>query len=140
MTIVLISLILILIAGIANGLMDAINFHDVLDGKKFWDIDTSWLRKYKDNDPSKGSKFWLSTTALVFLTDGWHLLKTIERWSYFIIMVLNINTITYFNYNIINNLLEFGIIWSIWQIGFTLTYKWEIIKNKNNGQIKKITR
>jgi hypothetical protein len=40
----------------------------------FWDPMFSWRNKYKHKDISMGPKwFGLSTTILVFMTDGWHL-------------------------------------------------------------------
>lgn len=41
----------------------------------YWDTAKSWKNKYKNNDPNQGSKFPLSTTSLVFLTDGYHLMR-----------------------------------------------------------------
>ena len=32
----------------------------------------------RNNDPSQGPAFFLSTTSLVFLTDAWHLFKFLE--------------------------------------------------------------
>ena len=40
---------------------------------QWWDPDISWMNKYKDwpDDPSPA--FFLADTALVWLTDAWHL-------------------------------------------------------------------
>lgn len=79
--------ILISLAGLSNAAMDKMQFHysksifpkdqDLLLGKseQFWNPTLSWRNKYKDNDPTKGMKFPMSTGALVFLTDGWHLMQ-----------------------------------------------------------------
>lgn len=37
-----------------------------------WAGPDAWRLKYKAGDPAAGPAFWLSTTALVFLTDLWH--------------------------------------------------------------------
>lgn len=71
-----VALILLLFAGVCNGLMDAIAHHDVFKGHPFWGAG-AWINKYKDGDPKKGPKFLGSTTFMVSLTDGWHLLKEI---------------------------------------------------------------
>ena len=59
--------------------MDALQFHYQQTGfepdNRFWNPDISWKNKYKGGDPDNGPAFFLSTTALVFLTDGWHLFK-----------------------------------------------------------------
>lgn len=43
----------------------------------FWDMELSAKRKYKDGDPTKGPRFWGSTTIFVWLTDGWHFMNFI---------------------------------------------------------------
>jgi hypothetical protein len=45
---------------------------------KFWDPAISWRNKYEyDNEGNiQGEKFPFSSTALVFLTDGYHLTRT----------------------------------------------------------------
>lgn len=74
----MISLLLFLIAAILNAVMDTLAHHHGSSIFKtnrnysFWGAN-SWTRKYKDNNPGAGSRFWGSTTFLVFLTDGWHL-------------------------------------------------------------------
>ena len=40
----------------------------------FFNPAVSWTNKYKDNDPSKGAKFWGSTTVFVEVTDFKHLM------------------------------------------------------------------
>lgn len=40
---------------------------------KYWSKGVSWVNKYKNGNKEEGEKFPLSTTALSFLTDGWHL-------------------------------------------------------------------
>ena len=39
----------------------------------------SWRNKYWQGDPANGPKFFLSNGALVFMTDFWHLAKTIRN-------------------------------------------------------------
>lgn len=70
---------LLILAGACNGVMDALQFHYPTTGfsedNRFWNPAVSWENKYRDGDPEKGPAFFLSTTMLVFLTDGWHLFK-----------------------------------------------------------------
>ncbi len=78
-------MILLAIAAIANALMDATahGLRWTLPPTHFFGKQ-SWRRKYKNHDPAQGPAFPLSTTALVFLTDGWHLCKTIMLLAIFI--------------------------------------------------------
>jgi hypothetical protein len=70
--------ILFVAAGFAKAIMDL-----SADGKLSLSPSTYWLKslssdnKYKNGDPRQGPAFFLSTTALVFLTDGWHLMQSV---------------------------------------------------------------
>ena len=78
--------LLLLLAGLSNGIMDTLQFHygkslfpkvegETLLGqdREFWDPQISWKNKYRDYDAGdKRPAFWLSTTALVFLPAGHH--------------------------------------------------------------------
>lgn len=70
---------LLMLAGACNGVMDALQFHYSKTGfseeSRFWNPKVSWENKWKGGDPKNGPAFFLSTSALVFLTDGWHLFK-----------------------------------------------------------------
>ena len=77
---------LIFIGGICNAICDILAsealfnasiYSDVAYNPKFWDFRVSWTNKYKNGDPKQGSKFFGSTTFLVFLTDAWHLYKAV---------------------------------------------------------------
>jgi len=91
MTVLLV--VLAVIAGIGKAAMDTIQFHfddSLFDSrgmnKFFWDPYFSWRNKYKNGYPENGPKFFLSTTVLVFLTDGWHLMQFITWNSIFAII------------------------------------------------------
>lgn len=75
------------ISGFARGIREAIQAGRIGKGKPFWDIQTSWTRKWKDGDKSQGEAFWGSSTILVFVTDGYHLFGTISN-------VANVATLT----------------------------------------------
>lgn len=67
------------LAGLAEGIMDWLQFRlsdTMLRGNKFWDPEVSWKNKWEGPGPVHiREKFFLSSTLLVFLTDGWHLMK-----------------------------------------------------------------
>jgi len=70
---------------ICLAIMDNIQFHyykSIFNRNGFCDYWfnplTSWTNKYKDGNKEKGAKFFLSTTLLVFLTDGWHFFKSLS--------------------------------------------------------------
>ena len=68
-------------SGAIDGINQAISFHyDRVDAKlhlndAFWNPSVSWQRKYKQGNPEKGERFFGSTTAFVFITDGYHLTR-----------------------------------------------------------------
>lgn len=72
-------IVLYLLAGIVNSVMDTLR--DKFSGSIFsewgsyWNPAESWKNKWKNGDPAQGERFPLSSTALVFLTDAWHLGK-----------------------------------------------------------------
>jgi len=81
------------VSGMSDGIGDNLQFkYDqtiFVNNPKFWNPEISWKNKYKDWPTDKRAKFPMSTTSLVFLTDGWHLSRTISRTSF------RISTITY---------------------------------------------
>ncbi len=86
-------IILLVIAGLANAIMDTLAFKyesSIFKTRKpqFWNPVLSSKNKYKDGDSSKGRRFFLSTTVLVFTTDAWHLFQFIFNTSIFLAMVL----------------------------------------------------
>ncbi len=79
----MISIILIYLSGMCEGVMDTLNFHYCRFERKhkkaksiYWDLEESWLNKY---DSHFKPKFFLSTSVFVFLTDGWHLFKWLRN-------------------------------------------------------------
>lgn len=81
-------LLLLFFAGMANGLMDALHFHEAwkyFDNALFWNPNTSWVNKWSIGEggvPIVGKeRFWGSSTVFVSLTDGWHLTKFV--WLFF---------------------------------------------------------
>lgn len=69
-----------IVAGTADGLHELINTEQFMKGDQFWDKTISWKNKYKDFDGGdKSARFIGSKTVFVFLTDGYHLTRTIDR-------------------------------------------------------------
>lgn len=134
----MISLILIIIASILDGFMD-MNMNEFQssifsDATKYnplyWNPSVSWQNKWKDpTDESKGPKFFLSTTALVFLTDAWHLFKFLFLTCIFLSVIFYqpLFTLVIFHSHILNLLLtslsELIIYSILWGISFEITMK-----------------
>ena len=47
--------------------------------RQYWDAQISWKNKYENWPIDRSERFPLSTSALVWATDGWHLMNTLER-------------------------------------------------------------
>ena len=114
------SLILVLIAGMFNAIMDLCGRYDETvfskfpKTRKFIDSSISWKNKYKNGDKNQGSRFLFSTKFLVFLTDMWHLSKT----SMLLLLSLSI-----VEYNpIFVWYLDFPIYWIAFGTSFTIFY------------------
>lgn len=64
-----------LIAGVCEGLMDNMAFHNT-SNHPFWGQD-SWKNKYYNDDPSQGLTFWGQNMPM--FCDGWHLAKAVQH-------------------------------------------------------------
>jgi hypothetical protein len=82
----LLPVVLVFGAGLGNGVMDKVQFHfgDSVFAKLspeqqlFWNPKHSWKNKYVDWDAGdQRPAFFLATTALVALTDAWHLFQSL---------------------------------------------------------------
>ena len=77
--------ILTLCSGFCEGVMNKLQFHYHksifmnFSNTMFWNPLYSWKNKYKNGNPGHGPRFFLSTTWLVALTDGWHLFKLLRN-------------------------------------------------------------
>jgi len=74
---IILTILFFLLSGGAEGVMDHLQFH-YDKHNVFWNPKLSWVNKYKFGNPIAGERFFLSTTILVWLTDGWHLMKMIR--------------------------------------------------------------
>lgn len=80
MTYYILTSIFILLAGMAEGGMDFLQFH-YLGSNPFWQPDISWKNKYRNRDPSQGQSF--IGRYFVAFTDGWHMLKMVQHFFLF---------------------------------------------------------
>lgn len=71
---VVISSTLIGISGAFDGTAEYLKFNYNAPSQ-FWNPSLSWKNKWKNGDPLQGEKFWQSSRALVWTTDGYHLMR-----------------------------------------------------------------
>jgi|GEM_PF-3550988 len=92
----MISLILIIVAGIADAFMDIFKiwpssrWAHLTDKNRWyrWAGPHAWKNKWADGSTTK-ERFWLSSTALVFVTDGWHFFQMIWRMAFTLAVVFH---------------------------------------------------
>lgn len=108
----------------ADGLAEACKFHpngvtEVFGNPQFWDNSLSWRNKYRNGDPAQGAKFPLSTTALSWTTDGYHLSRMIRNSTVIAAVTIRIDEPARAWYYYI---VEAAIYYLTYQLGFTITY------------------
>ena len=124
--IILISLILVIIAGLAESIMDVTQFHfsksifsDSIKYKNnYWNPQDSWKNKWKDCYPQLGERFKGSSTLFVFTTDAWHFFKFIRTSLLFI----GLGLIAWKVESFINLILLIALARTIFGISFTLGF------------------
>jgi len=128
MNILLISLsvILIIISGVSEAIMDKLNFHfdksifsNIKYKQIFWNPIESWKNKWKED--LKTEKFIGSSTLFVFTTDAWHLFKFFRNTSLFI----GLGLIAFTTYNPIIMVIIARIIYGL---SFTLFFDYILVK------------
>ena len=99
---ILIGLFLIILSGIAEAIMDKLQFHydtsifTKFKNQRFWYPGFSWMNKWKGGDPKNGERFLGSSTIFVGFTDAWHLFKLIHNFTIFLglfLISISCNTI-----------------------------------------------
>ena len=115
---------LLFVSGMADGLAEASKFHpkgvtEVFGNPQFWDNSLSWRNKYRNGDPAKGAKFPLSTTALAWTTDGYHLSRMIRNSTMIAAITIRIGESAKDWYQYV---IEAVIYYLTYQLGFTITY------------------
>jgi hypothetical protein len=88
---------LVLVAGAAKGFNETLQFHwkgfrnaFPKANPQWFNPNVSWKNKYKNGDSEAGPKFFLSTSALVMLTDQYHLNTFINRAAWGTALVIKI--------------------------------------------------
>lgn len=134
-------MLLVIIAGIANGVMDTLQFHygksvfpqsvdeNLLGGSyQFWNPKVSWRNKYAGGDPQAGPAFFLSTTSLVFLTDGWHLFQFLMLSAFQLAVILPfVHFLRLPRWVILAAMVPAKVLFGI---GFALMYSWVLIEQR----------
>jgi len=124
--------VFILLAGMANGVMDDLQFHyyDSIASnwdEQFWNPEISWRNKYASNQEGAlvrplQPKFFGSTSFLVFLTDGWHLAKFIFLLCLHILITLLLVRQKWTWKTLVKTTLIWLAIYSLQTAGFYITY------------------
>ena len=68
-----IATVFMIASGVAKGYQEAVNYNGYGKGQPFWDIETSWIRKYKNYPTDTRARFPGSKTVFVIFTDAKHL-------------------------------------------------------------------
>ena len=125
MILIVLSLIMIFMSGLSEGIMDTLQFHFSkslfchLKQKTFWDPQQSWKNKWKHGNPQLGERFKFSSTFFVFLTDAWHLFKFLRNTLLFIGIPLGV-----FYVDELNHLFLYVVVArATYGLGFIITYK-----------------
>ena len=136
----MISLILVIIAGIFNAVMDKIDFNfttSIFKNKnpKFWNLKESWKNQWSwPLEPYTGwyyfglykprnkENFPYSSTFLVVLTDAWHLSKTL--------MLISLSTAIICYTPLITPIIDVFLMFCGFTVTFTYFYEY-ILKSKN---------
>lgn len=126
----MISLLFLALAAICNSVMDTISFRYNISifrnlNVKFWNPLYSWENKWKNGDPDQGERFFGSSTFLVFLTDAWHLFKSLSI-LFVALAIVYYNKIT--NYTLLDVLIYHTLFGSIFEVFFGHLWR---IKNES---------
>ena len=121
----MLTFILVLVAGICNSIMDVLSFKFInsifAKGGNWINPLNSWKNKWKNGDPKQGERFLFSSTALVFLTDLWHLCKFI------MLMCLCLGIVFY---KPIFGIWDFILFYCLFTFTFELFYSYILIKKQ----------
>jgi len=74
----ILSIILFLLSAVFEAVMDFLQFR-YTKRNQFWNPQLSWMNKWDFSTVPRKERFPLSSTVLVFLTDGWHLMKWLRN-------------------------------------------------------------
>lgn len=86
--------------------------------QQFWDAKQSAGNKWKDGNSKNGEKFFLSSTALAWTTDGYHLMRTMRNCTMIAAVTIDIGSKKPFK----QYLIEAIIYYFSYTAGFNFTY------------------
>ena len=115
---VIITSSLVGISGAFDGTAEYLKFH-YREPNQFWNPNLSWTNKWKNGDPLQGEKFWQSSRALVWTTDGYHLMRFSSNVFMMGALVINIGEKQKWYVYIT----EFFIYYIAYTTGFTISYE-----------------
>lgn len=120
-------LILLIIAGISNAIMDVLRFRYNKSiflnfrNQNWWNPNISWRNKWKDGNPENGEKFWGSSRWFVRFTDAWHFFQGLMFTCFFLSIIIYIP--------LFNVVIDFIIIYVTFTTTFEIFFKKIFIKN-----------
>ena len=119
---------LMFVSGMADGTAETlrVNYSDFKAvfpkaNDSYWNPSISWHNKWKNGDIRQGEKFPLSSTALVFTTDGYHQIRMIRNSTMIAAITIPIGK----KKNWKGYVAEAGLSYISYTLGFTLT--WDLI-------------
>jgi hypothetical protein len=119
------TIIFLILAAFCNAVMDVLSTRYYVSifgnfkNKQFWDWNISWRNKWQWGDKANGEKFFLSSSMLSFMTDGWHLAKAL------MIVFISLAIVCY---KPLFGLIDLILFNCIWGITFELFYSKLLIK------------
>jgi hypothetical protein len=125
----MISLLLMILAGILNAFMDVTDFHYSISiftkwkCQKWIDPALSWRNKWKNGDPAQGERFFGSSTIFVCVTDFWHFCE--------FLMMLSICCAIVFYHPLIKWWTDIIFFFAAYSIFFEIFFSKILIRRKN---------
>jgi len=142
-----INITVITICGILKGILDKISEGDF--NQSYWNKDKSWMYKWKIGingypivnyrkpwyylglyKPSHIERFWWSSTILVSLTDGWHLIQAILLHIVMLSVSSTLVEVAPDKYIITINVVKFLIYSIVFRVVFELSHKFSWFTKK----------
>ena len=121
----MISLVLVMLAGMCNAIMDIIQFkynQSIFSQYLFLDEWanplSSWRNKWKDGIHLKGERFPFSSTVFVWVTDLWHFAQSFMI-TFFVLAAIFYSPIISFD----NYIIEVVVSLAILKVGFSITFE-----------------
>lgn len=133
---IVISCLLLFLAGAANGVMDALQFHYAQTpfdpDDQFWNPKISWENKWAKDQQGElqrplRPRFFGASTFLVFLTDAWHLFQMIMFTAFHAAVIVALSSCKRLGKGWWNVAAWIGIyllLHTIQSVGFHIIYTW----------------